>query len=92
MSQLCAYDKNCDSYIFSCPHCHQGVIVYSNEIKCSIFRHGFNIRTQQQIHPHGSKSECDRLALLPDIVGCCKPFKMIHISDTQYRVEACDYV
>lgn len=87
----CDFDSDAKGYIFPCPHCSLNVFVYQNEINCHIFRHGFNVVTQQQLHPHTPKDQCDKLALDPNIVGCCKPFRLVNRGGI-YFVTICDYI
>ena len=48
-------------YFFNCPHCGEEIIVHKSEVNCKIFRHGVYKSTKEQINPHMSKKECDRL-------------------------------
>lgn len=80
-----------DYTIFYCPHCAEPFLVYHVEINCSIFRHGAFRHNDQQISPHASKEECDRLFSEGLIYGCGKPFRIIK-RDDDYIVEVCDYI
>lgn len=62
--------------IVKCPWCHEDVLVMKNEINCAIFRHGVLKSNHQQMDPHASKEECDRLADGGLIYGCGKPFRI----------------
>jgi len=46
----------------------------------------------QQIDPHLSKSECDRLANEGLIIGCGKPFRLVVNKEEEYRAIKCDYI
>ena len=45
----------------TCPHCQDVIIVNESQINCSIFRHAVYKNTMQQISPHESKINCDKL-------------------------------
>lgn len=57
-----------------CPHpdCGGGLIISSKE--CGIIIHAQNKETKQQIDPHASKAECEKLIQEEKIFGCGKPF------------------
>jgi len=76
----------------SCPHCNALVLIYKNEINCAIFRHGVVKSTMQQIDPHLSKFECDRLTEEGLIIGCGKPFRLIMNKEEEYFAIKCDYI
>ena len=73
----------------ACPHCNGAVII--DQLNCCIFRHGVIISTMQQMNPHASKEECDRLIQSNQILGCGKPFRIINESNTLIAV-ICDYI
>lgn len=75
-----------------CPHCNNLILIYKNEINCSIFRHGVMKADLKQMDPHLSKSECDRLAKEGLIIGCGKPFKLVIDKDEEYFAIKCDYI
>ena len=77
--------------IYSCPHCDLLITTEIRELACRIFRHGFCIKTNIQINPHMPKIHCDRLVNQPNIIGCCKPYR-INVENNVYNVEACDYI
>lgn len=74
-------------YQFNCPHCGGGIRVQENEICCQIFRHAQYKNNGQQIPPHSSKVECDRLIQENLVHGCAKPFRF-----TGTTIEICDYI
>lgn len=74
--------------IDNCPHCQLDIIIFRNEINCSIFRHGIYKKTGNQIDPHLNKDECDKLASKGKIYGCGKPFRLNEFG----RLEKCDYI
>jgi hypothetical protein len=76
--------------IFKCPHCQDDIIVFLNEIFCKIFRHAIFKHNFEQVNPHLSKNECDKLIQNNMIFGCCKPFEII-IENNEYFVIQCDY-
>jgi len=82
---------NVDNTIVSCPHCKLMIFIYFKEFNCRIFRHGIYKENHQQIDPHLSKVDCDRLKSENLIIGCGKPFMLVEtISGT--IAEKCDYV
>jgi hypothetical protein len=91
-------DRESGFYFFDCPHCNLVIQVHVSEINCTIFRHGYfynkdgdKINLTEQIGPHTSKEECERLVRENRIIGCGKPFKMIK-TENGYNVEVCDYI
>jgi len=79
-------------YVY-CPHCNHLILIYKNEINCAIFRHGVLKSNMQQIDPHLSKPECDRLAAEGLIIGCGNPFRLvINKEEEEYRAIKCDYI
>jgi hypothetical protein len=77
--------------LIECPHCKEQIQIFKNEINCSIFRHAVFKDTMEQVNPHLSKDECERLKEADRVFGCCKPFKIV-IKDNQYYGEICDYI
>ncbi len=84
---------------FNCPHCNCIIYVMKNDINCGIFRHGYRvirdeknkiIRLLDQIPPHATKDECDAFAKDGNVVGCCKPFRIIIGNDI--KIVICDYI
>ena len=65
------YFKNED--VYTCPQC-KGLFVLES-LNCGIFRHGIHKESGQQIDPHTSKEECDRLVVQNLIWGCGRPFR-----------------
>ena len=74
-----------DYLVIECPHCHDSIIIYKNEINCRIFRHAV-FKNGEQINPHASKEECERL--VGSIYGCGKPFQL----NEKDEPEICDYI
>ena len=85
------YIKEDDSYIFNCPHCDSLIQVLVDQLACCIFRHAYYKRNYEQINPHSSKVECDKLISNNLIFGCAKPFRIIKDINKPY-VEICDYI
>lgn len=80
-----------DVFQFLCPHCKGGIITLKNETRCCIFRHAVLKQNYQQINPHTSKEECERLKEQDLVEGCCKPFRFVYSQPNNY-VEKCDYI
>lgn len=59
-----------------CPSCGGGVWIAYNEINCAIFRHAVYKSNGQQIPPHSSAEECQRLIDSGLVDGCAKPFRI----------------
>ncbi len=72
-----------------CPHCQGTVVLLKTDIHCGIFRHGVMIQTGEQINPHASQQECERLVASGQVRGCCKPFQF-HAG--MKNAEACGYI
>lgn len=75
--------------IVICPHCC--LLIYIEQINCGIFRHAIYRDSYEQIDPHASKEQCEKLINDNMILGCCKPFK-ISINENNILVEKCDYI
>lgn len=90
------YDKIVESdgnlLIFQCPHCHLFTEVLVSELNCRIFRHAKLKNTDQQINPHTTQQECERLLRENLVDGCTKPFIIMQIANTKYEVNKCDYI
>jgi hypothetical protein len=71
-------------YIVTCPWCLDQVII--QEENCKIFRHASK-KTGEQVYPHLSKEECERLVKDGLVYGCGKPFQLID----KIAVK-CDYI
>ena len=70
-----------------CPNCEGSIVVSTNEINCSIFRHGIFKSNSLQIPPHSSEINCTKWINNSMIYGCGKPFKIVG----EY-VERCAYI
>lgn len=81
---------NSNEGIIQCPHCEEFVII--QELNCKIFRHGTLKTTNEQIPPHSSKDDCDKLFTTGQIYGCGKPFKIIVLDSGEWKIEICDYI
>ena len=77
--------------VLNCPHCQDFIIVNESQINCSIFRHAVYKNTMQQISPHESKINCDKLIETNSVYGCAKPFKVIK-EKNKYITIICDYI
>lgn len=75
-------------FLIKCPYCSE--YIYIEELNCRIFRHGVLKKTNEQINPHSSKEECEKLYINNKIYGCGKPFK-IEIINNMYFSIICDY-
>jgi len=78
-------------YIFTCLHCNEPFIIYSNELNCRILRHGAYRDTLKPIEPHASKSVCDELAKNYKIIGCGKPLQIVG-DEPNLKIIVCDYI
>lgn len=74
--------------LLDCPHCGGTIQVNTNEINCGIFRHAVIRKTGQQVNPHLSKVECDKLGTT--VYGCGKPFRIV--KGATLTIEKCDYI
>ncbi len=75
--------------IVECPHCQCQIEI--DQVNCAIFRHGAYIHNNEQIPPHSSKAECDRLVHQGQAIGCCKPFRLVKEGEKWIAV-ACNYI
>lgn len=71
--------------ILECPNCKLLVII--EQLNCKIFRHGVYKDSWQNINPHMSKEDCDKLVNLNLIYGCGKPFRI-----EENMAYICDYL
>jgi hypothetical protein len=78
-------------YIIECPHCNDSILIFKQDIACAIFRHGVYKCNNEQINPHASKSECDKLKDNDEIYGCGKPFRVKYDRDNLIS-EICEYI
>jgi hypothetical protein len=78
--------------VFECPHCKDMILVYINEINCTIFRHGIYKINMQQMNPHETENECNRLKTENLILGCSKPFRLIKNDKNEWSPIICDYI
>ena len=72
--------------ICQCPYSDCNIAIEIVEINCAIFRCGIH-KNGQQIDPHLSKEECDKLKQNNKIWGCGRPFKLVNGILLQ-----CDYI
>lgn len=79
-------------YIFKCLHCEEYFIINKNDFNCKILRHAVYKHNMEQINPHLSKDECDRLVKDDLVYGCAKPLIIIQKNDEYYDVNICDYI
>jgi hypothetical protein len=98
-------DKDGKKYIvLSCLHCEKDnegkedkdkksekILIYLDEINCTIYRHAYYIKNMKQIGPHTKKEECDRLVREKLVFGCAKPFKIVK-KEGIYCIEICGYI
>jgi hypothetical protein len=82
-----------DKYIIvNCPHCKYLIVLYNNDINCSIFRHGIYKNNFTQINPHETKEKCDFLYNNGLIYGCSKPFKLHTQNNNIFEALECEYI
>jgi len=74
---------------FECPWCGGTVEIMNTQINCGIFRHATYKTSGQQIPPHASRDECERL--IDQVFGCAKPFQISCI-DSSLVIKECDYI
>jgi hypothetical protein len=79
-----------DYYIFKCPQCIEDIMVLKTELNCRIFRHAIYKYNYQQVNPHLSKEECEKLIQTDSVYGCCKPFEIIY-RDNKFFAIKCEY-
>ena len=76
-------------HLLDIPHCKEYIII--EQINCAIFRHGVYRTNYNQINPHLSKNECDKLINGDLIYGCSKPFQIEKKNDIWIAI-ICDYI
>ena len=75
----------------NCPHCNEIFMTTEKTIACAIYRHAVLKSNMEQINPHSSKEDCDRLFSEGLVYGCAKPFKIIK-NNGEYIAIICDYI
>ena len=75
--------------VVTCPHCKEPILI--EKLNCRIFRHGYFIETNQQMHSHTPKEICDYLFENKKIYGCGKPFEIVIQNKEQYVAVQCEY-
>lgn len=76
--------------VMQCPHCQDYVLI--SAINCQIFRHASYKANDEQIPPHTSQTECERLANGGLIYGCGKPFRIIKDENSNLIAVICGYI
>ena len=76
--------------VVACPHCYDTILI--SAINCQIFRHGAYKANNEQIPPHTSQAECERLAGGDLIYGCGKPFRIVKNEINENVVTVCGYI
>ena len=79
-----------DLYI-TCPHCDCIFMVLPNEINCRIFRHFVFKDSFEQLNPHASESECNRVVQENLGYGCAKPIELIRDGKDNWIPVKCTY-
>lgn len=59
-------------FIVKCPRCFEYIMI--EQINCRIFRHAVYKSNGEQIHPHASKEECEKMVAENLVYGCAGPF------------------
>ncbi len=87
-------EQNDIEILLPCPHCGYLFITTKLTICCAIYRHAVLKTTMQQINPHATKEECDRLVEENAVFGCAKPFRVIKKDNSadEYEAIICDYI
>jgi hypothetical protein len=88
--------------MLECPHCGGIIIVDPAHINCAIFRHATFKYNGAQVDPHAKKEVCDHLVSTNQVIGCCRPFRMVQesIPPTKpgdpptivWKAVICDYI
>lgn len=81
--------NNEGGFVVQCPHCQEPTIILS--VNCAIFRHASYKHNYEQVSPHASKQECERLIREGKVLGCCMPFRLIQ-KGSEYEAVKCDFV
>ena len=77
--------------VFICPHCFEPFVVHNTELNCRIIRH-FVFRNFEQLDPHASKEECDRVVREQLGFGCALPVELIADMNGKWSACICDYI
>ena len=86
--------NNNKDHIFECLHCGEKFVIREDDFNCRILRHAVYKNTLNQINPHSSKEECERLVIEGLVYGCAKPLRILpnKNSNGDYELEICDYI
>lgn len=79
-----------EDLVMQCPHCQDYVLIAA--INCQIFRHAFIAATGEQLPPHTSQSECERLFQGGALFGCGKPFRIVKNEHNELCTVICGYI
>ena len=74
--------------VLECPHCRISLVVEA--LNCGIFRCGVRRDTGAQIDPHMSEEDCR--AVLGQIWGCSRPFRVTLDASGVMRAAPCAYI
>lgn len=74
-----------------CPHCRLPILIMSNEINATVFRHGSLKESGEQIDPYTSNDICKQLSKNNKIYGCGKSFTLVHRGSVDFSAEKCYY-
>jgi len=75
--------------VVRCPNCDDIVLI--EQVNCAIFRHAYYKNIYQQIPPHMSKEDIDKLRDGDHLIGCAQPFRLVKVDDFYIAVK-CDYI
>lgn len=71
-------NKNSSDFYIECPWCTD--IIYIEKVKCALFLHGFNNRTQRNIGPHTKRVNIEKIRNSGNLRGCGGRFKLVYIN------------
>jgi len=84
------YRMSSTSFVITCPHCSNLMLIV--ELNCKIFRHAALKSNGEQINPHASKEDCEKLIEDDAIYGCGKPFQIQTNELNEFIAIICDYI
>jgi hypothetical protein len=73
-------NKNLGDFYIECPWCNE--IVYIEKVKCCVFLHAFNTKTQKPIGPHTPRKKIEQVRAENTLDGCGGRFKLVIINKT----------
>ena len=87
-NKLHTVDKNFGNFYIECPWCYE--LIYIEKVKCALFLHAFNTKTNRNMGPHTKRENIEKVRTDNLLKGCGGRFKLIMKNNT-ITPQACSY-